>query len=604
MHFNRNISIRSLSYYFFGEDVTSLSFNPVKTLESVFRPIFNPMVFKVLKPLREATKLPGILIKKFQALVNSFVNTRETSLKNYVSIGAYYVSKRLLVIVALVILLLVYFIFVKPPAIVNKWFNRVPVVVENTPKAVAFSGDAKIVSTDKKQSRYVGGLADGLYMGTGKLYNESGTLVYEGEFDKGMKAGTGSLYDDSGKLVYKGQFTADQYNGEGTLFQKDRKIRFTGQFQNGKFGGPGKLYNDNGALVYEGAFLEGMYHGAGKLFSQNGQIVYEGDFAANEYNGAGKKYDDQGKLQYEGAFKAGRYAGDGTEYYPNGFVKYKGAFVAGGYGGIGEWNDDKGVLRFKGSFQNGVMTGPGEAYDESGKLVYKGDFAGGLYDGIGILYDKDGGIVLKSFFEKGRIGLQKFIGLPSKKLEDLLGKPAEITLLDQAQPLGAESADSAESSTATGAAAGGAANAGGPNNGAATATGSGTAPGTANGTTSGTASSGSAASGMKFQMIYSDLQYTFLVEPSKSNPKEAVVTELTIWGSKPLSVLQPAIETFKDAEKMNAEGFSVLELQAPFPGGLRINRYYRDDNLYSLTFFAGEKAAHELEIIAIERIKP
>jgi hypothetical protein len=244
-------------------------------------------------------------------------------------------------------------------------------------------------------------------------------------------------------------------------------------------------------------------------------------------------------------------------------------------------SDDKGILRFKGSFQNGVMAGPGEAYDEAGKLVYKGDFAAGLYDGIGSLYDKDGGIVLKSFFEKGRVSLQKFIGLPSKKLEDLLGKPAEVALLDQPQPLSADLQDTTDPSPA--------ANTGAPAN--------------TTGPNSPSADSGAAA-GMKFQMNYSDLQYSFLVEPSKTNPKEAVVTEMKIWGSKPLSVLQPAIETFKDSEKTNAEGFTVLELQAPFPGGLSINRYYRDENLYSLTFFAGEKVAHELEIIAIERIKP
>lgn len=682
---HRDRSWHSFSIPFFGEDVTRLSFNPVKTLESVFKPIFNPLFFKVLKPFREAKKLPGILVKKFQALVGSLVSTKETSLKNYVSIGAYYVSKRLLVLVALVLLFLAYFIFIRPPALVSKWFNKVPVVVENSTKAAAFTGDAKIISADKKQSRYVGGLADGLYMGTGKLYNEAGTLVYEGEFDKGLKSGAGTLYDDSGKLVYKGQFVADQFNGEGTLFQNDRKIRYIGQFQNGKFGGTGKLYNENGALLYEGAFLEGMYHGAGTLFGQNGQIVYEGEFAANTYNGTGKLYEEQGKLRYEGAFKAGHFAGEGTEFGPNGFVKYKGGFVAGSYSGAGELHDDKGVLRFKGSFQNRVLTGPGEAYDETGKLLYKGDFADGLYDGFGTLYEKDGGIALKSFFEQGRISLQTFIGFPSKKLEDLLGKPAEVTLLDQVQPLAEGSADNAGTSpsasvgapagnAAAGAAgSGGAAGNGAAGSGGATARGTGSvtaadnapsasnnadnsgsfgnapgsaatagsvssnaaslsnradnagmttinAPGSAasigiasSNTASTSGTSGSAAStsgasgntsGMKFQMIYSDLQYTFLVEPSKTNPKEAVVTELTVWGSKPLSLLQPAIETFKEGERTNTEGFAVLELGAPFPGGLTINRYYRDDNLYSLTLLEGEKVAHELEIIKIERIKP
>lgn len=572
-----------------------MAFNPVKTLESVFKPVINPLVFKVLKPFRELHKLPGILIKKFQVLLNSFLNAKETSLKNYVAIGNYYVSKRLLIIAALVVLVLVYFVFIRPPAFVNKWFHRVPVLVENTPKVGAFSGEAKIVDTTKKQSRYVGGLADGLYAGQGKLYSDQGALVYEGAFDKGMKAGAGTLYDDSGKLLYKGAFAADQYNGEGTLFQPNNKIRYAGQFQNGNFAGTGKLYNDGGTLIYEGAFLENEYHGAGKQFGPDGRLQYDGEFAAGVYNGAGKAYDAQGKLKYEGAFKNGSYAGEGTEYDANGLVRYKGAFVAGAYGGAGEWYDNKGVLRLKGNFQNGVLTGAGEAYDEAGKLAYRGDFAAGAYDGIGTLFDKDGGVVLKSFFEKGRISLQKFIGLSNKNVEDLLGKASEVVLLDAPSIATEENSDSGAAAGTGGANApvgGGAANTSGAGTGAAANTPAG-ATGAAN-----------PAASLKFQMDYADLQYSFLVEPSATNPKEAVVTELNVWGSKPLSVLQPAIETFKEGEKTNAEGFNALDLQFSTPDGLTVNRYYRDDFLYSLSFSPGAKVAHELEIVAIERVQP
>lgn len=549
-----------------------MAFNTVKTLENVFRPILNPLVYKVLKPLREAKKLPGILIKKFQAVVKGVLGTRETSLKNYVAVGSYYVSKRLLIIAALIVLVLAYFLFIKPPAIVNKWFNRVPVVLENSPKAIAFSGEAKVVD-QAKQPRYTGGLEGGLYMGSGKLYSETGGLLYEGEFDKGLKNGSGTLYDDKGKLLYKGQFAADRYNGSGTLFQNDRKIRYTGEFQNDKFGGAGKLYADNGSLLYEGLFLENMYHGAGKLFGHNGQIQYEGEFTAGEFSGSGKKYDDQGRLVYEGAFKGGRYSGEGAEYNPaTGLIQYKGQFAAGAYAGAGELSDDNGVIRFKGTFRGGLLTGTGEAFDAAGKPLYKGEFVDGLYDGVGTLLDPSGSPVLKSFFAKGRVSLQSFIGLPSKKVEELLGKQGEITLLDQVQPLEMD----ASSATAGGAGA--------------------VAPPS-------TGTQAALSDSLKFQINYPDYQMSFLVAPSKSNPKEAVVSEVTVWGSKPLSTLQPGIETFKESEKTNAEGFTVLELRAPALGGTTVNRYYRDDYLYELSFNKGDKTAFQLDISAIERAK-
>jgi hypothetical protein len=108
---------------------------------------------------------------------------------------------------------------------------------------------------------------------------------------------------------------------------------------------------------------------------------------------------------------------------------------------------------------------------------------------------------------------------------------------------------------------------------------------------------------LKFQLHYPDYQMSFLAAPSKSNPKEAVVTEVSVWGSKPLSVLQPGIETFNGSEKTNAEGFTVLELRASAPGGMTVNRYYRGDYLYELTFNKGESAAFQLDISAIERAK-
>lgn len=574
-----------------------MAFDPVKTLETVFKPIINPLVFKALKPLRDVKKLPGILIKQFQTAVKAILGTKEKSLNDYVAIGAYYVSKRLLVLIALIMLALIYILFIRPPAIVNKWFNRLPVVVESTPKAAQYTGVAKVVD-ESKQPRYVGALADGQYTGAGKLYADNGTILYEGQFDKGLKEGAGTLYDGQGRILYEGQFVADQYEGTGTLFREDGTILYSGEFLGGKYGGNGKLYDANGQLEYEGTFVEGVLHGPGKQLNANGQVVYEGEFAANVWNGAGTLYDGQGRLKYEGGFKDGRYAGEGTEYYPGGGVKYKGGFAAGTYNGAGELYDEQGVLRFKGAFRNGALNGPGEAYDEAGLLRYKGAFADGAYQGMGALYGKDGTVALQSFFDKGRASPELFLGLPSKQLEALLGTAGEVTMPEPALPTDEEAAETANEAVA---AKGDSkkegpvfiASAGSPEDAAQPGAGSSvpdSAPPDPN------------APDVSFEMNFPDLQYTFKLAPSKTNPKEAVVTEVNIWGSKPLSVLQPEIETFKDGETTNAQGFKALDLRTPAPGGTEVSRYYRNDCLYSLTFVAGAKVAHSLEIIAIETV--
>lgn len=540
---------------------------PIKSIEKVLKPIVAPFIGHIMKAILTVGRLPKLAIIKFQQMMRKMLQTRESSLKNYVLLGSYYISKRLLLFILLFILVLLFFIFVRPPAIVNKWLNRVPVLQEKSPKLTTFSGSGKVVDPKKKEARYVGELVDGLYAGKGKLYHDNGVLAYEGEFDKGQKTGNGALYDEQGHLVYKGAFTSDVYNGAGTLYDDKQKMIYTGEFQNGKFGGAGKLFAPNGDLLYDGAFSSGMYNGVGKLFSSGGIAQYEGEFAGSLYNGAGKLFDSKGILLYEGGFKNGSYSGEGTEFYPSGMIKYKGQFLVGQYAGEGTSFDEKSVPRFKGSFQGGVLTGAGEAYDELGKLVYKGDFKAGVYDGLGTLFDADGAPLLRSFWAGGAISLQSFIGLSSKKVEDLLGKPAEVTLQDDSVMLaGQEAAVADTSATAP----------------PADAAGAGAAP--------------TAAANVKLLLNYPAYQLSLLVEPSKANPKEAVVTSLSIWGSKPLALLQPGIETFKKISEPNEAGYSVMDLEVGADAGAYTNSYFKGDYVFTFTHFNKTKEAHLLQV--------
>jgi hypothetical protein len=312
--------------------------------------------------------------------------------------------------------------------------------------------------------------------------------------------------------------------------------------------------------------------------------LYEGEFATGEYNGAGKLFDDKGLLIYEGGFKNNKYSGSGTEYYANGFIKYVGQFLAGAYNGEGSSFNDKGILKLKGAFQNGIPNGPGEAYDEAGKLLYKGEFLAGKYEGLGTLFDKDGAPVLKSFFAGGFVNLQGFIGLSSKKVADLLGEAAEVTLVDSSvllagqEPVLPPAPEETETGADGGTAIGGIDNA---------------EPAAAN------VAAGPDAN-VKLLLNYPDLQLSLLVEPSAANPKEAVVTSLSVWGSKPLSMLQPSIETFKDRLQPNDEGYRILELNVQGGVGTITNSYFKGDYLFTFTRFTNETLAHMLQVSSIK----
>lgn len=546
-----------------------MEIQPIKTIEKVLRPVVAPFIGHVMKAIATIGRLPKLAIIKFQQILRVMLQTRETSLKNYVLVGSYYISKRLLLFITLFILVLLFFIFIRPPAIVNKWLNRVPVLQENSTKLTSFSGNGKVVGTEK-DARYTGDLVDGLYAGKGKLFHKNGQLAYEGDFDKGQKSGSGTLYDEHGTMQYKGAFVGDTFNGAGTQYDQNQKVLYIGEFQNGKYGGPGKLFAPSGDLLYEGAFNGGLYNGAGKLFSSGGIALYEGEFAAGQYNGAGKLFDPKGLLIYEGGFKNGSYSGDGTEFYTNGLIKYKGQFLAGTYSGEGAAFTDKGVPRFKGTFQSGTLSGAGEGYDELGKLVYKGDFKAGVYDGLGTLFDADGAPLLRSFFAGGYVSLQSFLGLSSKKVEDLLGKPGEVTLQDASVMLAGQEAPAAPAETA-----------------AAGAVAEGPAAGQAD---------PAATAAVKLLLSYPAYQLSLLVEPSKGNPKEAVVTSLSIWGSKPLALLQPVIETVKKRGEPNEAGYTVMELAAGAGADTYTNSYYQGDYLFTLTHFNKTKEAHLLQV--------
>lgn len=67
------------------------------------------------------------------------------------------------------------------------------------------NGEGTLYNLFTGKPRFIGELEHALYK-KGKLYNDDGTLLYEGEFKRGRYHGKGTLYNEDGSVKYKGKF--------------------------------------------------------------------------------------------------------------------------------------------------------------------------------------------------------------------------------------------------------------------------------------------------------------------------------------------------------------------------------------------------------------
>ena len=101
---------------------------------------------------------------------------------------------------------------------------------------------------------YEGEYFEGKRHGKGKEYNNSGELIFEGEYLYGFK-NKGIEYDNK-KIIFKGEYFNEQkWNGIKKDYYYD-KIIFEGEYMNGIKNGKGKEYNNNGELEFEGEYYK------------------------------------------------------------------------------------------------------------------------------------------------------------------------------------------------------------------------------------------------------------------------------------------------------------------------------------------------------------
>ena len=69
----------------------------------------------------------------------------------------------------------------------------------------------------------------------GKLYNDYGKLIFEGNFFNGLKYGRGKEYDSyCQKLIFEGEYSNGKRNGRGKEYNSSNRIIYEGEYLNGR----------------------------------------------------------------------------------------------------------------------------------------------------------------------------------------------------------------------------------------------------------------------------------------------------------------------------------------------------------------------------------
>ena len=130
----------------------------------------------------------------------------------------------------------------------------------------------------KENGVYLGEVEQNLPQGRGLfIYNgkEGEYLQYVGYFDNGEKNNYGKLYNEEGKLIYEGEYNNGLRNGEGTYYYA-RGLKYEGNFVNGFREGHGIFYWEDGTR-WEGPFKNNEMDGEGKYFEkgESFSVVYK-----------------------------------------------------------------------------------------------------------------------------------------------------------------------------------------------------------------------------------------------------------------------------------------------------------------------------------------
>lgn len=357
--------------------------------------------------------------------------------EDYFDWGRIYVAKSLVLVLSIVIIAVpLLWIFLLNPLFTSLWWVRDFNIGDEALKN--YSGKVRIFYDEQRESlQFEGRLKDGNYEEYGEEHWENGRYKYVGNYLQGVFSGSGILYNEDGSVLYRGDFAQGKYDGSGELSEDG--LTYSGEFSGGILQGSGVVTKD-GVTLYTGGFTDGLKEGTGKENYPSGKLHYTGTFSAGLPQGSLLEYYENGTLKYNGGFVAGKYSGNGTLYSESGEKLYSGGFELGEYSGTGTLYSS-GKKLYSGEFESGAYCGSGTLYGSDGTVTagtfdmgvitgaavrtypdgtrYEGCFSGGAPGGVGVLTDAAGNEIYSGQFMDGDIDLVKLVQMESQAAAEL-----------------------------------------------------------------------------------------------------------------------------------------------------------------------------------------
>ena len=135
-----------------------------------------------------------------------------------------------------------------------------------------------------------------------------------------LKKGMDIERNESGEIVFNGEYKNDQRDGYGTEYQEDGNV-FKGYWKKGAKHGKGVFYDMNKS--YDQTWRYGILkRGRAVERNEKGDVIYEGSYRNDKRDGYGTEYYGNGCV-YTGYWKSGVKHGNGTLYIPDTNESYK-----------------------------------------------------------------------------------------------------------------------------------------------------------------------------------------------------------------------------------------------------------------------------------------
>ena len=165
--------------------------------------------------------------------------------------------------------------------------------------------------------------------GKGKEYEKNGKkAIYSGQWMSGKRDGKGTEYRD-GHALYTGEWKNGIRNGKGKEMDESGRVVFVGEWKDGK--GKGKEMDADGNGVYEGEWWNGKRNGVGEVLKGTRWV---GHWKDGKMNGMGYEKDGNGVMKRGCLFENGEMKrvvqefdeGKMVEYDENGKKVYEGEY--------------------------------------------------------------------------------------------------------------------------------------------------------------------------------------------------------------------------------------------------------------------------------------